>query len=119
MPKLINKRTGRPQVDIDLKKVELLASLNCTDEEIATLLDISRSSIKRVKKLKEYREAIERGKATTRMQLRALQLKSAKKGNVTMQIYLGKVLLKQSEDGLNDDPVTEITVNVRRAQPRP
>ena len=41
---------GRPRIEIDYKQVEQLAAMQCTDEEIAAVLGVERSTIKRRKK---------------------------------------------------------------------
>lgn len=80
---------------LTLKK---LGEWGATREEAAAWLEVSRPTL--WKFLIEFPEAAEllesgldKGKAT----LRRLQWDSAKKGNVTMQIWLGKQLLRQSD----------------------
>ena len=46
---------------------------------------------------KSYSEFITKGKANLKIRLRQLQWQSATKGNVTMQIFLGKNLLGQQD----------------------
>lgn len=41
---------GRPRIKIDYRQVEQLAAMQCTDEEIAAVLGVERSTIKRRKK---------------------------------------------------------------------
>jgi len=89
---------GRPRIKIDYKQVEQLAAMQCTDEEIAAVLGVERSTIKRRKKDDDefctaYKKGKERGKAS----LRRMQFKVAEGGNATMLIWLGKQYLGQSD----------------------
>jgi len=89
---------GRPRIKIDYKQVEQLAAMQCTDEEIAAVLGVERSTIKRRKKDDDefctaYKKGKERGKAS----LRRMQFKAAEGGNATMLIWLGKQYLGQSD----------------------
>jgi transcriptional regulator with XRE-family HTH domain len=89
--------TGRPPVAVDAEKVELMAAMGCTVEEIAAELRISKRTLMRRQKDPKFLESIERGKARGRATLRRLQWKSANAGNVTAQIWLGKQLLGQRD----------------------
>lgn len=89
---------GRPRIKIDYKQVEQLAAIQCTDEEIAAVLGVERSTIKRRKKDDDefctaYKKGQQRGKAS----LRRMQFKAAEGGNATMLIWLGKQYLGQSD----------------------
>jgi hypothetical protein len=121
MPKLVNGKHpgGRPQVEIDLAKVEMLAKLHASDQEIATFLGISRNSIKRVKNRKAYQEAIARGRAQASIGLRKVQWEAALSGDRTMMIFLGKAVLGQSDNsfGVHIDPVSEVKLTVKRPKP--
>lgn len=121
MPKLVNDKHagGRPPVEIDLKKVELLAQLYATDTEIAISLGVSRNSVKRVKKKKAYQEAIERGKVRAALGVRKAQFDAVLAGDRTMLVWMGKQILGQSENsfGLHSDPFTEIKLTVKRPKP--
>ena len=53
---------GRPRIEIDYKQVEQLAAMQCTDEEIAAVLGVERSSISKRKKAdKEFFTAYKKG----------------------------------------------------------
>ena len=89
---------GRPRREFDLRQVEELARLGCTEEDMAAVLGVSVDTIQRRKRTsEEFCGAIKRGQAATRNSLRRLQLKKALDGNVTMLIWLGKQLLGQSD----------------------
>ena len=97
MPPPPKNPTGRPPVTVDAEKVELMAAMGCTVEEIAAELRISKRTLMRRQKDPKFLESIERGKARGRATLRRLQWKSANAGNVTAQIWLGKQLLGQRD----------------------
>ena len=86
---------GRPKFVIDYKAVEKLASLMCTQEEIANFLGCSVDTLQRDKEFSGiYKKGMDNGK----MSLRRLQYQSAQDGNVTMQIWLGKQWLGQRDN---------------------
>ena len=84
--------------NIEEKQVEDLARFGCTNTEIAQFFGCDESTIR-----KGYSEILTKGRATQKLRLRQLQWKSAESGNVTMQIWLGKQILGQSETPLSDD----------------
>ena len=85
---------GRPRKNIDFELVKGLAAISCTQEEIAAVLDISVRTLLRSKQFcQTYKKHYEEGKAS----LRRMQWTAAQGGNVTMQIWLGKQLLSQSD----------------------
>ena len=93
-----SKKVGRPRAEVDPTKVEALAALQCTKEEIASGLGISlRTLERRMNENEEIVEAIKRGRERGRMSLRRMQYEAAKNGNVTMQIWLGKQWLGQKD----------------------
>ena len=112
---------GRPRCEIDFERVDLLCSLHCTEVEIANACGVTLPTLRaRIKEqltpdgekytgfLHYFDIKSGRGKTT----LRKLQWDSAKKGNVAMQIFLGKNLLDQTEKQQVDvNAVEEITVD--------
>lgn len=85
---------GRPKKQIDYGLVEKLSSLQCTQEEIASVLDISTRTLQKDDKfLRIYKKGMNTGKIS----LRRWQYKSAEKGNSTMLVWLGKQYLKQTD----------------------
>lgn len=79
---------------IDIDKVERLALIGCTQEEIALVLGCHRSTLL---KRKDLHAAYEKGHAHMRETLRRVQFKKAVEGNVTMLIWLGKQVLGQKD----------------------
>jgi hypothetical protein len=89
---------GRPRLQFDLRQVEALARIGCTDDDMAAVLGVSVDTIQRRKRsCAEFRGVIEKGRASLRNSLRRLQVKKALEGNTTMLIWLGKQLLGQSD----------------------
>jgi len=83
---------------VDPSKVEALAALQCTYEEIASGLDVSLSTFERRRKDDpELDDAIKRGREEGTRSLRRIQWEAAQKGNVTMMIWLGKQWLEQRD----------------------
>ena len=87
------KSVGRPKkYNLDTKQVEQLAGYGCTDTEIASFFDISRTTLER-----NYEHYLTKGREEGKIRLRQMQWASAKKGNVAMLIWLGKQILGQSD----------------------
>ena len=84
---------ARPKkYNIDTNQVQKLAQLGCTNKEIADFFGCSADLLE-----KSYSEFLTKGRAEQKIRLRQLQWKSANKGNVTMQIFLGKNMLGQRD----------------------
>ena len=87
------KTVGRPKkYNLDTKQVEQLAGFGCTDTEIASFFDISRTTLER-----NYEHYLTKGREEGKIRLRQYQWSAAKKGNVAMLIWLGKQLLGQAD----------------------
>ena len=85
---------GRPKKEIDYTAVEKLANIQCTQEEIASFLELSVRTLQRDEEFcRIYKKAQDNGK----MSLRRMQFKLADK-NPTMAIWLGKQYLKQRDN---------------------
>lgn len=92
------QKRGRPPKAIDIEKLRSLAAIHCTDEEIASVLQISVDTLSRRKKEDPaVLEALEGGRNQGKASLRRLQWEAAKKGNAVMLIFLGKNILKQRD----------------------
>ncbi len=84
---------ARPKkYDIDPEQVEKLAALGCTNVEIGSFFGCDESLIS-----KSYSGNLIKGRAKGKTRLRQMQWKSAEQGNVSMQIWLGKQMLGQSD----------------------
>jgi hypothetical protein len=108
---------GRKAIPIDLIELEKLASISCTDKEIAGFFNVSVRTIEqRRKKQPDFAEAISRGNAKCHIAVRRAQMKWMEK-NPAMCIWLGKQLLGQRDltpielTGAKGKPV-ELTLEV-------
>lgn len=101
-----NKKHGRPNKnalkDIDAEQVEKLAEKFWHKSEIAAFLNCHVDTI-----TNRFQELYEKGKEKGKARLRDLQLQSAIKGNVTMQIWLGKQYLNQTDKIDNNNGLTD------------
>lgn len=88
---------GRKPVEIDLEQLEKLASIQCTDREIAAFYGCTTRTIEKRRKEPAFKEALERGKALGQISVRRAQMKLLEAGNATMGIWLGKQLLGQRD----------------------
>ena len=87
-------KRGRPKKFVDLEMVERLAHIQCTHSEIASALGLSVDTLTRNP---NFAEVYKRGAEGGRKSLRRMQFESANKGNVVMQIWLGKQYLGQTD----------------------
>lgn len=83
---------ARPKLEIDGETVFKLAQIGCKNEEIADYFNCSAQTIET-----RFRPELTKGRSELKMSLRRWQLASAQKGNVVMQIWLGKQMLGQSD----------------------
>lgn len=84
---------ARPKEKLDIAEVEKLYGMQCTDEEVAAWFSISTRTIDRRKDKKDFREAMERGKAKGRVSLRRILFRLANAGNIAAAIFLAKNVL--------------------------
>jgi hypothetical protein len=84
---------ARPKKEIDYNAVEKLASIQCTQEEIANFLDVS---VRTLQRDEEFCQAYNKGKENGKMSLRRTQFKLAEK-SYAMAIWLGKQYLGQRD----------------------
>ena len=93
---------ARPKkYNIDTGQVQKLASLGCTNTEMGDFFGCSPDLLE-----KSYSEYLTKGRAEQKIRLRQLQWRSAEKGNVTMQIFLGKNMLGH-QDRLEENQIEE------------
>lgn len=99
---------GRPSKEFDKETFEGLCEIQCTQSEICSVF---RTTDKTLSKWcieaygENYSEVYKRFSEDGKKSLRRMQYDSARKGNVTMQIWLGKQYLGQRDK-------TEVTENV-------
>ena len=93
-----HKAVGRPKINIDLDIVGNLASIGCTQEEIASVVGVSARTLQR-----NYAEIIARFKNKGKASLRKKMWdKAIKKDNTHMQIWLSKNELGMKERTVNE-----------------
>lgn len=95
----VAKKGGRPKTEIDFNIVKSLCGLQCTGEEIASVLNINYDTLNaRIKE--EYNETFsdyfKKASAGGKASLRRVQFELAKK-SPAMCIWLGKQYLGQKE----------------------
>lgn len=91
---------GRNKVPVCPDEVETLASVGCTDRDIARHFGIKEDTLRR-----SFADYLAKGRHQLQLRLRQKQLQVALEGNVVMLIFLGKVYLQQNENGLGTDEV--------------
>jgi len=84
---------ARPKKEIDYVAVEKLASIQCTEEEIAQFLEVS---VRTLQRDEEFCRIFKKGKENGKMSLRRIQFKLAEK-SYAMAIFLGKQYLGQKD----------------------
>lgn len=94
---------GRRKRVVSPKDVYELASLGCTDREIARWFDVDENTLRY-----NFSDIIEKGREDIKHSLRRAQLKLALNGNAVMLIWLGKNLLGQSDTPLNSNENTPL-----------
>lgn len=106
---------GRPRKEIDWEQFDELCKIHCTQEEIAAVLGVSVDTIER--RCKEdgttfadrYAQKRMGGKASLRRRQYQTAMDSSEKGSATLQIWLGKAWLGQTDQLKTDhsiDPKT-------------
>ena len=97
---------ARPKKKISQKQFESLCAIQCTKEEICDVLDVTEKTLNNWCKETYgvgFSLVFSKKRALGKASLRRNQWKLAEKGNSTMQIWLGKQLLKQSESPIQDE----------------
>jgi hypothetical protein len=84
---------GRPKKELDVEQIRELATIQCTDVEIAAVMRVSVDTITR-----NYAEMIKEGREHGKSSLRRAQYKLALTGNAQMLIWLGRFYLGQKEE---------------------
>lgn len=96
------KVKGRPPIKVDVDVLRNLCEIQCTIKEIAYVLGVSVDTLNR-----NYRDVIDQGKSQGKIALRRAQWRNAmEKNNVTMQIWLGKNVLNQTDTPLDEESGT-------------
>ncbi len=105
---------ARPKKVVDEKQIYQLAAINCSNEEIATIMRVDKRTIER-----RFAAVIKEGRENGKMSLKRKQFDVAMKGNVSMLIWLGKNMLGQRDtplDSIEDRPIPAPLYLVKRDQ---
>ena len=95
-------KKGAPKKIVDKAVLRNLCEIQCTIKEIAYVLGVSVDTLNR-----NYRDVIDEGKSQGKIALRRAQWRNAmEKNNVTMQIWLGKNVLNQTDAPLDEEAGT-------------
>lgn len=108
-------KKGRPKIEIDWKQFDKLCAFQCTLAEISSWFECSEDTIeRRCKEQKDmlFAEYFKKKSATGKISLRRLQFESAKDGNTSMQIWLGKQYLSQRDQPIDLDSDTPQPIKV-------
>lgn len=86
------RKPGRPKKTLDKERIQKLASLHLTVEEIAAVEGVNKKTLER-----RCKKELEAGRLTARASIKRKQMELAKAGNVTMLIWLGKNYCEQTD----------------------
>ena len=109
---MTEKKKGRPLADIDWEKVDSMCKIQCTGEEIASVLDIHYDTLHNACKREKgmnFSDYLPQKALSGKASLRRTQWKTATGGNATMQIWLGKNMLGQTDKQEIDHNVNDIS----------
>jgi len=83
-----------------------LAALGCNNKEIATWFDINKDTLQYT-----FGDIIDKAREDLKMRLRQAQLKLALGGNAVMLIWLGKQILGQTDQPINNESNAPLPFN--------
>lgn len=96
-PRPAGAQGGRPPKILDTRQVYRLATMGASNYEIGDFFGVSEGHIRL-----NHSDTVRLGRANLKMKLRQAQMREAMSGNVTMLIWLGKNVLRQSDTGERD-----------------
>lgn len=105
-------KKGRPESNINVGQFEELCAIQCTIKEIAAVLSVSESTVRRwCKKTygKTFDEIAEEKRQAGLVSLRRMQHMVAMDGSVPMLVWLGKNYLNQTDKKQVDIPAVPLT----------
>lgn len=104
---------GRRKADIDWDRVGEMFEADCTVEGVAATIGVDRDTLYKRCKLdlkSDLSTFKQQKKAKGDEMLRELQIRTAKAGNVTMQIWLGKQRLGQVDKSESTQTIRKVEV---------
>ena len=91
-------KKGRPRFKFDYRVVRELSAIQCTINEMASVIGCHRTTIMTANEIDQnFIEAREAGLADGRLNIRRKQLAAVEQGNTTMLIWMGKQYLGQRD----------------------
>jgi hypothetical protein len=96
----MTKKMGRPEIQIDFTTVDKLCQIQCTQEEIASVLNVSVDTLeRRCKEINSitFAEYSAQKRQGGKMSLRRKQMEVAMAGDKTLLVWLGKQYLGQAD----------------------
>jgi len=108
------KGAGAQKIVIDWPQVDSMCKIQCTGEEIASVLDINYETLERACKREKgikFVDYIGQKKLGGKASLRRNQWKLAQDGNATMLVWLGKNMLDQT-DKSEVSNTSHVTINM-------
>lgn len=91
---------GKSQRVIPPDEVYKLATMGCPDREIAEWFGVNEDTLRY-----NFKSFLTKARAHLKQRLRQAQLRTALEGNATMQIWLGKNMLGQSDTPMNTEDI--------------
>ena len=101
------KKVGRPKKEIDYNVVAALAGVFCTQQDIANELGVA---LRTLQNDEQFMHTYKVNHESAKSSLRRFQFKSAQNGNVTMQIWLGKQYLGQTDKQQTEHSFQEVRI---------
>lgn len=109
----MKKKVGRPKIKLDSKQGELFGYIKATYDTMAEYLGVSIDTIRaRMREDCEFSKSYKRGFGGLKMKLSEAQIQTALKGNATMQIWLGKQYLGQTDGNVTTAEEKPIKIEV-------
>lgn len=100
--------------EADFEKVRNLCAIQCTGEEVASVMGVDYDTLNRILRDKygmQFKEYFKIYSSQGKASLRRSQWKAAEKGNTTMLVWLGKQYLEQTEKVENNNMERVVIVN--------
>ena len=108
-------KRGPPATKLDWEQVNAMCRILCTGEEISSILSIDYDTLnaacKRDHKM-GFSDHYKKHSSGGKMSLRRAQMKNALEGNPTLQIWLGKQHLGQTDKVENTNNDKDINLNI-------
>lgn len=101
-----SKKAGAPKKKVKQEQFEALCAIQCTKEEICSVLGITDKTLDRwceATYQQHFSVVFREKRAGGKASLRRAQFETAKKGNAPLLIWLGKNWLGQSDNPVQED----------------